>query len=166
MNLIPVCMHRHHKIDDEGWVIELGRRRALTLQPAPAAGSGHCGERGTRCGVASGPAINSVPIPLGGHPPLPDQTSCHSENTGTYDKRLADELAMPVTSFDDELSERAACSLQPRSKSVAAACWGMHLESEAVHTAQRITWSFQTPESEHRSHQRRWQPGQRRTFPA
>ena len=31
-NLVPVCSHHHHKIHDEGWVIELGLRRALALR--------------------------------------------------------------------------------------------------------------------------------------
>ena len=31
-NLLPVCSHHHHKIHDEGWAIELGLRRALTLR--------------------------------------------------------------------------------------------------------------------------------------
>jgi len=31
-NLLPVCSHHHHKIHDDGWAIELGLQRALTLR--------------------------------------------------------------------------------------------------------------------------------------
>ncbi|NND75820.1 MAG: HNH endonuclease, partial [Ilumatobacter sp.] len=30
-NLIPVCVHHHHKIHDAGWNITLGANRELTL---------------------------------------------------------------------------------------------------------------------------------------
>jgi hypothetical protein len=31
-NLLPVCAHHHSKIHDDGWVVELGANRELTVR--------------------------------------------------------------------------------------------------------------------------------------